>query len=416
LKSTLYKDNRGFVFSLDASLALLVVLIIVGGAARIEYGELAYEQQGYLRLERYANDALETMILTKTLDNVVELITKNDNAAARALARTELRKALPEEVQFKLVIGDCFEVYPTDNYSWDAIFATTSELATATRVTPKFTKATTAWILAWLDGPDQLEDNFMDELETFAKNTGADWHVTRVYTESEFWNKLRPYSTYDVVFMPDIDLDFHNNKTWWLIEYAYLGGRYHQGGKLVVGGQTLFNNWSGVWDLYLWWLLGVVLEFGGPQQLVGSSYYDNMKIIDDTRYVTLPYENGDCIRYAGTTYAQYRYVPRDGILDPFDKVHVIAQWESSPPGGPTPPWPGIIVRDSGWTLPNGWTMPASSVLFNMRLAQNAMDQSVAPTLRDTNNWVQLAARAIGYLGTSELKPVTLYVWRGQEAS
>jgi len=422
MKTTLGKNDRGFIFSLDASLALLVVLIVVAGVARIGEGGLAYEQQGYLRLERYANDTLETMILTGSMDNLIDQIAKGDNTAARALARAELGKALPSEVQFKLVVGDNFEVYPSDNIGWSTTFASMPELAVAARVTPRFTRATTARILAWLgdssDQKDELDDNFMTAVQTFAQNTGADWQVMRVYREADFWNELRKpplgYRTYDVVFMPDVEVDFHNNKTWWLIEYSHLGGRQGTGGKLVVGGKTLWYNYGqtgGTWDWYLWWRLGVVGGFGTrPQNPAGFPELQYMTITDDTRYVTLPYDNGDQIEYA-FNYEQYVYTPRDGILDLFDRVHVVAQWKNSPAGGPTPPWPGIISVDGGWILPNLWST-GPSVLFNMRLTQSAM----GPNPTGTNDWVQLAARAIGYLGTSELKPVTLYVWRRQEAS
>ena len=416
-------DNQGFVFSLDASFALFVVLMVVTGVARIGYGGSAYEQQGYLRLERHANDALETMILTEALDNMVDLITKGDNAAARALARTELQKALPGEVQFKLVVGDNFEVYPTDDPSWSATFAATSELATAARVTPRFTRAATALILAWLgnssDEKDEIDDNFMTAVETFARSTGADWQVTRVYNEKDFWHELHesPHGVnkYDVAFMPDVEIDFKEDKVEKLMHYSEYGGKQRIGGKLVVGGKTLWYNYGKKHHISdLWWRLGVVESEDAPQELVGDPELEYMTITDDTRYVTLPYENGDQIEYA-FDYEQYVYRPVADILDPLDKVHVIAQWASSPEGGPTPPWPAIISVDDGWIPPYEHKKSKSvgpSVLFNMRLAQSAMGSD--PT--GANDWVQLAARAIGYLGTPELKPVTLYVWRGQEAS
>jgi hypothetical protein len=411
LKLTLRRDNRGFVFSLDASLALFVVLMVVVGVARVGGSGLAYEQQGYLRLERHANDALETMILTGSLDNLVDLMAKGDNTAARALARAELGKALPSEVQFKLVVGDNFEVYPSDNVGWSTTFASAPELAVAARVTPRFTRATTARILAWLGGPDdkkdQLDDDFMGAVENFAGRTSADWHVTRVYREVDFRSELLKGQYYDVVFMPDVEVNFNDTTTWRLILYSFGGG------KVVVGGKTLRYNYSGAWDWLLWWLLGVEWTGRPPPELVGAPEYDKMEIIDDTRYVTLPYDNGDRIRYSGVSYEQYVYTRISGIWD-LRKIHVLAEWDNKPAGVPvTPfPWPGIIIRDARWTR-GGWTFLGPSVLFNMRLAQNAMDPSLDPTLKDTNNWVQLAARAIGYLGTSELKPVVLYVWRGE---
>jgi hypothetical protein len=396
LRKGLRKDERGFFFSLDATLSLLVVLIVLAGVAHV--GELGaiYEQHGYLRLERYANDTLESMLLTGSLDNIVDLIVKGDNAGAMDLARIELRKALPQGVQFKLMIGDNFEVYPSASQSWKSVFENAQELAVSTKVTGRFKKATTAWILAWLD--DNADDSFMTAVENFARNTGADWHVTRVYTKEDFQRELqrprpRPPWQYDVVFMPDVEVQFDDRR---LIDYV------RRGGKLVVGGKTLwYNRNKELWEE----VLGVEWTGRPPLELIGEPEYDKMKIIDDTHYITLPYVSGDRIRYSGENYAQYVYTPR---TDRQVQVRVLAEWDNKPENVTVSPfpWPGIIFSGAHGRF------SGSSVLFNMRLAQSAMN----PPYAGRDDWVQLAARAIGYLGTSEFKSVRLYVWRGPEVS
>ena len=135
------RDRRGFIFSLDATLAMLVVMIVMAGVARVGGPGPLYEQHGYLRLERYANDALEVMQLTGTLDDMVNLLAGGKNSLAESLAENELRKILPREVQFKLRIGSedsprLDNVYPTpdDHDKWRAKFENAEEIAVAARV------------------------------------------------------------------------------------------------------------------------------------------------------------------------------------------------------------------------------------------------------------------------------------------
>lgn len=128
------RDKKGFIFSLDAALAMLVMLIMMAGVARVAGPELTYGQHGYLRLERYANDALEVMQLTGTMDNIVDLVKQGENGSAINLARAELRKILPEEVQFKFVVGNRLTVFPSDSADWSTTFPNAEEIAVATRM------------------------------------------------------------------------------------------------------------------------------------------------------------------------------------------------------------------------------------------------------------------------------------------
>ncbi len=127
-------DKKGFIFSLDATLAMLVILIMMAGVARIAGPELTYEQHGYLRLERYANDALEVMQLIGTMDNIVDLVKHGENDSAKNLARVDLRNILPEEVQFKFVVGNRLTVYPSNSADWSTVLSNAEEIAVATRV------------------------------------------------------------------------------------------------------------------------------------------------------------------------------------------------------------------------------------------------------------------------------------------
>ena len=129
------KDRRGFIFSLDATLAMLIVLIVMAGVARMAGPELVYGQHGYLRLERYANDTLEVMQLRGKMDLIVNYVKQEYSENAENLTRSELRKILPTEVQFKFVVGDRLTVYPSDAADWDTTFSNVEEIAVATRMT-----------------------------------------------------------------------------------------------------------------------------------------------------------------------------------------------------------------------------------------------------------------------------------------
>ncbi len=129
------RDQKGFIFSLDATFAMLVVLIVMAGVAHTAESELVYGQHGYLRLERYANDTLEVLQLTGTIETIVNFVRLGANENAENLAREELLKILPAEVQFKLVLGDNrLTVYPSDAPGWETAFAEAEEIATATRM------------------------------------------------------------------------------------------------------------------------------------------------------------------------------------------------------------------------------------------------------------------------------------------
>jgi len=134
------RDRRGFIFSLDATLAVLVVMIAMAGVARVSGPESIYGQHGYQRLERYANDALEVMQLAGTMDEIKNLLGENSEEAEN-LAENELRKILPREIQFRLRIGSeanprLDNVYPSagNHAEWRAAFENAGEVAVAARV------------------------------------------------------------------------------------------------------------------------------------------------------------------------------------------------------------------------------------------------------------------------------------------
>jgi hypothetical protein len=425
-----HNGERGFVFSLDGCLALVLIMIVVASIASAGETELSYGQHGYLTLQRYANDALETMSLTGSMDNVADLVIKGNLNQAKTLVRQELGKVLPGEVQFKLVIGQesnpDLVVYPSDKTNWDNAFKNAGERAVAVRVLSR--RPTTQHILAWLDDP--LDEAFMDEVLK-----GTNWDVTRVSTDADFRSRiLQPSSNgglyYDVIFVPD-----DNTVVWSQTTKQRLLTYNSNKGRLVFGGETLYTNCYPIKTLTDWTLLeyfgvgevypdgwGSVLagpvELRGKPMVVGQPEFNEMVITDISEEVTLPppFSVGYKVQYSGQKYEQYLYTPR--TTHPLLVPKVVADWENVPSGwrmNPTP-WPAIIWWGEFFREPGspGW-VPGwfyQTVLFNMRLAQSAMDNTTNPPNAGKDDWVLLARRAIG-INISEFKPATLYVWRGE---
>ena len=204
-------------------------------------------------------------------------------------------------------------------------------------------------------------------------------------------------------------------------------------GRLVFGGKTLYKNCYPIGTHNDWLLMeyvgvdevfprawGEVLvgppELVGGPELVGEPEFNDMVITDISEKITSspPFAVGYKVKYSGEKYEQYLYIPREQhpILPP----RVLAEWDNVPPGwqiDPTP-WPGIIWWGEFWRPEPpgapGWFYP--TVLFNVRLAQSAMDDTTDPPNAGKEDWILLARRAIG-IELSEFKPAVLYVWRGE---
>lgn len=398
-------DRRGFIFSFDASLAILVVFAIMVGIARVGGSGVMYEQQGYLRLERYANDALEVMQLTGALDNIVTFVKSGSTENAENLAREQLDKILPNGVQFKLVIGDNrLTVYPSAAAGWSTTFSNAKELATATRIST-LPPEENFRVLAWLD--DDNDNVFMNEIERY-----MGWQVTRTSDEAFFRDEILKWDTavwpnqryYKAVFIPDAQRNFGATTESRLDLFSRTIGR------LVVGGDTLWNNNPpDVPNLYEdLGVCGSPAYVGRPPLNSGNT---GTLIENDSHPITTsPYYIGYRVDYAGEDY--YLYVYRGPVSYSVGKTTVLAWWDNVPAAGgvDAPPWRGIIFRDEVQEGELG--RKGTGVLFNMRLAQSAMGADVGE-----EDWVTLARRAIYWDHYSwEFEQVTLYVWRGENVS
>jgi hypothetical protein len=144
------KNEKGFIFSLDATLAMLIVMVVMAGVVRVGGEGLIYGQHGYLRLQQYANGALDVLyntgrvendLLILTMDEIKDLLAQGNTSEAESLAENELQKILPADIQFRLRIGPennprLDNVYPSagNHAEWRSAFDNAEEIAVATRV------------------------------------------------------------------------------------------------------------------------------------------------------------------------------------------------------------------------------------------------------------------------------------------
>lgn len=397
------KDRKGFIFSLDAALAVLVTLTVLAGVVQIDIPSSTYEQHGYLRLERYAEDAIEVMQQTGALDNVIESIVKGDLSQASGIARDNLRAILPQEIQFKFLIGDeenpFLDVYPgTDNQAWESVFDSVGERAIASRVTGE--QLIPLRVLVWVDTRlpgDQTEmvENFVEAIQI------SSWDVRMTSDEIEFRNYLLGLMGWapDVIFIPD-SREFQNATIDALIWFYNI-----ELGGVVGGGGFLDYNEDYNFPFFGIWILSPIdSELG----------HESMHIVNHEHPITAV--SPDYVEYAGDAYPIYEYL----FLNPITGekatplVDNLAYW----PGTGGYWWQGLYINQDWVALTARWAGVIGenayrrTVLFNAHLAQSAMEGT------GTDEWIDLAQRAIEWASGALLKfePIKLFVWRGEGVS
>lgn len=405
----LRNDRRGFIFSLDATLAILVTMTVLAGTVQIGTSSSTFEQHGYLRLERYAEDAIEVMYRTGALDNVILSIVQGNLSHAGEIARDNLRTILPPEINFKFVIGkedDPYldNVYPgADNEAWEATFEGVGERAVAIRITGK--RLVPLKVLVWVDTRlpgDQAEmiENFADVIRK------PDWDLRTTSDEIEFRNYLLGGMDWvpDVVFIPDSRRFSESTKNSLIWHYNVRhGGVVAGGGFLNYNGDYHFP-FFGIW----------VRLFPPPPLLINELDHENMHVTNHQHPITAV--SPDYIEYAGDEYPVYEYMFRHPATcqKATPLVEDLGYWpETSLPWWWLPcgdqEWVALTAR---WEGAIGENRYRRTVLFNAHLAQSTMEGE------GTNEWIDLAQRAIEWASGALLNfnPIKLYVWRGEEVS
>ncbi|MEM2673081.1 MAG: hypothetical protein QXF20_05770, partial [Candidatus Hadarchaeales archaeon] len=319
------KDG-GFIFSLDACLATVVMMIAVAGLAHLEVEGPGH---GYLKLERYAHDTLSVMDGRGITRYVIDSLNNLQYAEAARAVRENLLLLLPSTVNFRYVIGTeenlLLEVYKDNGENWRERWENTRERALALHLTCEFIRTVENLdVLIWADDPQDL---------WFASQViKPGWTYRVVSNENTFVayleNKIEPNWYPDVVFLPDVSVYWSDETLRKLVDYnmfkLIVGGR-EVGGGVVAGGDTLWSNRRDPWRRFLdipIWLSPYgefLLMFGispnpfssdpGIQRVIGSEYSPSqrtMELVDRTHYVTtgLPFQD---VPYQGDDYYQYVY-------------------------------------------------------------------------------------------------------------
>ncbi len=120
LEKALKDDERGFIFTVDGTLAVLISILGLAAVLAVGSPTTAFRQHGYRRLGDYANDALQVMEVGGTLDEIENLVRENQKEMAKNYARNKLLEILPDGIQFRMEIGtesNLLEdnIYPTSS-------------------------------------------------------------------------------------------------------------------------------------------------------------------------------------------------------------------------------------------------------------------------------------------------------------
>ncbi|KXA91246.1 hypothetical protein AKJ57_01900 [candidate division MSBL1 archaeon SCGC-AAA259A05] len=395
----LLKREKGFIFSLDATLALLISLIVLVGIAQIGGSSTTYKQFGYLQLERYANDSLRVLSLNGATKKAIRLANNRQMGEARKILRENLLSVLPEEIKFKMVVGkekDIWldNIYPTeDNQAWEISLENAGEKVASAQVTVETVELVQALdILTWTDDPE--ENQFIYNIQK------PGWEVETTNDEEEFRdileNNIYPDWYPDVVFLPDVDNEWRSETVWdllWFNGLSVYSEPEDVGGGVVAGGGTLNNN-----DGFLMRLIFGVdpwLSIWNPIENTIVPPQEDMVITDDEHYITLNFDENDEIPYGDTLY-QYKY-------DLLGFPRTLAEWKVN-----DNEWAGLTAKRA-WIEWNDYTFFERTVLFNTKLAQSwALGEG-------SLGWKRLATRAIQWCSREEpeSEPVILYLWRGE---
>lgn len=395
------EGKKGFIFSLDATLALLISLIVLVGIAQIGGSSTTYKQFGYLQLERYANDSLRVLSLNGTTKKAIRLVNNGQMEEAREILRENLLSFLPEEINFKMMVGEGEDVwldnvYPTkDNQAWETSLENAGEKIASAQVTVETVELVQDLdILAWTDDPEETQFIYSIQKPGWDVKTTDNEEKLRDILENNVYPDWYP----DVVFLPDVNKDLSDKTVWTLFLYNLLSisqpGGEDIGGGVVAGGGTLYNE-----DFFLLSFLRLIFGVDpwsvAPIENTIVPPEEDMVITDDEHYITLNFDENDEIPY-GDDLPQYRY-------DLLGFPRTLANWEVN-----DNEWPGLVAKRAGFSW-GDYTFFERSVLFNTKLAQS-WDQGDGSL-----EWERLATRAIQWCSREEpeSEPVVLYLWRGE---
>lgn len=117
-------DNRGFIFTADSVLALIVVIVLT--AAITSYALIpAYQSQDHQHLEALADSALEVLEQDGTLENVSVKTANGNISGAQQEMRSRLQVLIPAGIGYNMTVKDGYTSSDSDSrgllYSTDQV-------------------------------------------------------------------------------------------------------------------------------------------------------------------------------------------------------------------------------------------------------------------------------------------------------
>ena len=349
-------DDKGFIFTGDATLALVVVIVIT--ASIVAYAALPiFQGQNHEHLEALADSVLETMEQSGTLRNDAVLYSSNNSSLhdeARADLIQNLNLMIPNGIGYKLTIGSNV-IYSTDlDASKDHTNPSAStDIATKVKV---ISGPQEGWVgRAYYK---QEEVKFVDQNQT---------QVTTVWNFHNWLQNFYPWK-YGLVDYPY----WAGGDSPTSISFSVPNNGTINGAKFLLGSSTNFWNdgyWSQDEDGNWVWHDGYRSPYGANFVLNGNTANHNIASDDFTDLQYASPNTGEMFNYLGNISGSELLHGLNNFYINFDDVHssqympwfsIIANYTTS-----IKVPQGVLTNTTSFPDIAGVGNPDSSLLYNL---------------------------------------------------
>lgn len=106
-------DNKGFIFTIDAILALVVVIVLASSIVTYQHLPV-YMGEDHQHLEALASSVLDVMEQDGSLSQAVNYYDSNNYTAAQSIINNETNSLIPNNVNYNMTINSNLTV-PNSN-------------------------------------------------------------------------------------------------------------------------------------------------------------------------------------------------------------------------------------------------------------------------------------------------------------
>ncbi|MFP4005415.1 MAG: hypothetical protein ACLFUR_01695 [Candidatus Hadarchaeia archaeon] len=379
------QEEKGFVLTLDATLAVLVVLAALVGVARVGSSPVGSEEYNRLERDRIAEDALRVLSYDGVLQEAQRLMDNGESGKASQILRENLRDLLPDRLQFRVDLGDELEVYPTVETGWSDIYDNLANVSTITSVRPgaggegtyDYSDMTDFHVLGVYQGDEARI--FMEEIES-TDDSGPNWRIENINgAEEQIQDNI---DSYDAVFLCDVrDLHQEDDTAPQLLDFSL--------NNVLVAGQGFLSKAipksyrDNFQDIF-----GV--EYSDTSN---SNLEENLIFLEKDHYIT--YNMGDKLPFPDGKQIDVVSVVEDEVIK-------LGQWESK-----------NVNHDGKPALTYYAPGDRRAVFFGQHYHAFGEELDSRITSDEYDDWIEITKRAL-YGPAFGFQPVTLHVWRGNE--